>query len=127
MFHGDSRISALPPYLTVQMMRFFYKADVQQKAKILRRVTFPLVLDTLEFCTPELAAQLKGPRLAGGWVGGHGRGAGGWVQGEGGGGWVESRRGVRRRCIQDRRVLARVAAVAAAAHRPSAPAARRCL
>lgn len=28
------------------------------------QVTFPLVLDLLEFCTPELAAQLKAPRLA---------------------------------------------------------------
>ncbi|KAI7837315.1 hypothetical protein COHA_008830 [Chlorella ohadii] len=64
MFHGDSRISALPPYLTIQMMRFYYKADVQQKAKILRKVTFPLVFDAMEFCTPELQAQLKGPRIA---------------------------------------------------------------
>lgn len=90
MYHGDSRISGLPPYLTIQvgeaaggaegcrgsswvvatpagarsagqsaiinarfpltesrcsplipnaqMMRFYYKADVQQKAKILRKV-----------------------------------------------------------------------------------------
>ncbi|EFN53318.1 hypothetical protein CHLNCDRAFT_25814 [Chlorella variabilis] len=65
LFQGDAQISGLPPYLTVQMMRFFYKADVQQKAKILRKVTFPLHLDVLEFCTPELQAQLKGPRLAG--------------------------------------------------------------
>lgn len=31
-------VRRLPPYLTVQMVRFFYKADVQQKAKILRKV-----------------------------------------------------------------------------------------
>ena len=35
---GKSQISRLPPYLTVQMVRFFYKVDVQQKAKILRKV-----------------------------------------------------------------------------------------
>ena len=29
---------SLPPVLTVQMMRFFYKVDVRQKAKILRKV-----------------------------------------------------------------------------------------
>jgi hypothetical protein len=29
------------------------------------QVSFPLVLDLLEFCTPELQAQLKGPRVAG--------------------------------------------------------------
>lgn len=37
-FVGSSQITALPPYLTVQMVRFYYKADVQQKAKILRKV-----------------------------------------------------------------------------------------
>ncbi|KAI3436202.1 hypothetical protein D9Q98_002256 [Chlorella vulgaris] len=64
LFHGNAAISHLPPYLTIQMMRFYYKADVQQKAKILRKVTFPLLLDALDFCTPELQAELKGPRLA---------------------------------------------------------------
>ena len=38
MFEGSSEVSRLPPYLTVQMVRFYYKADVQQKAKILRKV-----------------------------------------------------------------------------------------
>lgn len=28
----------LPKYLPVQMMRFYYKVDVRQKAKILRKV-----------------------------------------------------------------------------------------
>jgi ubiquitin carboxyl-terminal hydrolase 14 len=63
-FRGAARTTALPPYLTVQMVRFFYKQDVQQKAKILRKVTFPLVLDALEFCAPELAAELAAPREA---------------------------------------------------------------
>jgi ubiquitin carboxyl-terminal hydrolase 14 len=63
-FRGEALIEALPPYLTVQMVRFFYKADVQQKAKILRKVTFPLVLDMYEFCSDELKASLNGPRLA---------------------------------------------------------------
>ena len=35
---GSSEISRLPPYLNVQMVRFFYKVDVRQKAKILRKV-----------------------------------------------------------------------------------------
>jgi ubiquitin carboxyl-terminal hydrolase 14 len=63
-FTGEASIEALPPYLTVQMMRFFYKADVQQKAKILRKVTFPLVLDMYEFCSEALKTALEGPRLA---------------------------------------------------------------
>jgi len=46
------------------MVRFFYKADVQQKAKILRKVTFPLVLDVFDLCAPDLRAALEGPREA---------------------------------------------------------------
>jgi hypothetical protein len=38
LFKGSSSLAGLPPYLTVQMMRFYYKADVRQKAKILRKV-----------------------------------------------------------------------------------------
>lgn len=38
MLAGSSKVTSLPPYLTVQMVRFFYKADKKQKAKILRRV-----------------------------------------------------------------------------------------
>ncbi|KAK9810249.1 hypothetical protein WJX72_007323 [[Myrmecia] bisecta] len=64
VFEGSSVITRLPAYLTVQMVRFFFKADVQQKAKILRKVTFPLVLDLLEFASEDLKAQLKGPREA---------------------------------------------------------------
>ena len=36
---GSSAISKLPPYVTAQMVRFFYKVDTQQKAKILRKVS----------------------------------------------------------------------------------------
>ena len=41
---GSSAISRLPQYLTAQMVRFFYKVDTQQKAKILRKVTPVLCL-----------------------------------------------------------------------------------
>lgn len=39
-FTGSSQIAGLPPYLTVQMMRFFFKRTPEggQKAKILRKV-----------------------------------------------------------------------------------------
>lgn len=45
-FTGNSQIVALPPYLTVQMMRFFFKRtpDGGQKAKILRKVCFVFTL-----------------------------------------------------------------------------------
>ena len=53
-----SRISRLPKYLTVHFVRFFWKRETQKKAKILRKVTFPAELDTVEFCTDELRKQL---------------------------------------------------------------------
>lgn len=62
LFKGVSALTTLPPYLTVQMVRFFYKADVQQKAKILRKVTFPLELDCYDYCSDELKQKLDGPR-----------------------------------------------------------------
>ncbi|CAI5480774.1 unnamed protein product, partial [Closterium sp. Yama58-4] len=62
VFTKDSLIARLPHYLTVQFVRFFWKRESQQKAKILRRVTYPLVLDVYDFCTPELRAKLDGPR-----------------------------------------------------------------
>eukprot|EP00879_Flechtneria_rotunda_P001744 GHRR01001907.1.p1 GENE.GHRR01001907.1~~GHRR01001907.1.p1 ORF type:complete len:495 (+),score=192.81 GHRR01001907.1:202-1686(+) len=62
LFKGSAKVACLPPYLTVQMVRFFYKAEAQQKAKILRKVTFPLELDVYDFCTPQLQKQLAGPR-----------------------------------------------------------------
>eukprot|EP00775_Hariotina_reticulata_P002882 gene2882-3173_t len=63
-FKGSAQLVQLPPYLTVQMVRFFYRADVQQKAKILRKVTFPLELDVYDYCTSDLQKQLAGPRAA---------------------------------------------------------------
>ena len=38
VFTGSSTITGLSPYLTVQMVRFFYKVQAAQKAKILRKV-----------------------------------------------------------------------------------------
>lgn len=58
----ESRIDRLPPYLTVQFVRFFWKRESNQKAKILRKVDYPLVLDVLDFCTEELKEKLKEPR-----------------------------------------------------------------
>lgn len=38
---GTAALSALPAYLTVQIMRFYYKVAAQQRAKIMRRVLLP--------------------------------------------------------------------------------------
>lgn len=53
-----SQLSRLPKYLTVHFVRFFWRRDVQKKAKIMRKVTFPQELDVVEFCTDELRKAL---------------------------------------------------------------------
>ncbi|KAI5266175.1 cysteine proteinase [Aureobasidium subglaciale] len=54
----SSRISRLPKYMPVHFVRFFWRKDTQKKAKIMRKVTFPMELDAVEFCTDELKKQL---------------------------------------------------------------------
>lgn len=62
VFKKTSRIARLPRYLTVQFMRFFYKRQINRKAKIGRPVSFPFYLDMYELCTPELKEKLKPKR-----------------------------------------------------------------
>ncbi|XP_068093337.1 ubiquitin carboxyl-terminal hydrolase 14 [Hyperolius riggenbachi] len=54
LYNKTSRISRLPAYLTIQMVRFFYKEKESVNAKVLKDVKFPLMLDIYELCTPEL-------------------------------------------------------------------------
>uniref|UniRef100_A0A0D9V1W9 Ubiquitin carboxyl-terminal hydrolase n=1 Tax=Leersia perrieri TaxID=77586 RepID=A0A0D9V1W9_9ORYZ len=49
-------------YLTVQFVRFFWKRESNQKAKILRKVDYPLELDVYDFCSDELKQKLQAPR-----------------------------------------------------------------
>ncbi|KAK0753615.1 hypothetical protein B0T18DRAFT_385626 [Schizothecium vesticola] len=53
-----SKVSRLPKYLTVHFVRFFWKREVQKKAKIMRKVVFPHELDITEYCTDELRKAL---------------------------------------------------------------------
>ncbi|KAE9616185.1 putative ubiquitinyl hydrolase 1 [Lupinus albus] len=62
IFLKDSCINALPRYLTVQFVRFFWKRESNQKAKILRKVGYPLVLDVYDFCSENLRKKLESPR-----------------------------------------------------------------
>lgn len=68
-YHKISRIKKLPPYLIVQKIRFMWKKAAESagtkatKAKILRNVAFPKVLDTYDFCTPELQKALDTGRV----------------------------------------------------------------
>ena len=57
-YKQKSEIARLPKYLPVHYVRFFWKNDVRKKAKILRKVTFPLELDCVEYCTEGLREKL---------------------------------------------------------------------
>merc|ERR1712061_499740 len=48
------RRAKLPRILIVQIMRFFWKANINKSCKIKRKVAFPKRLDVQDFCAPEL-------------------------------------------------------------------------
>ncbi|KAK7945381.1 hypothetical protein WMY93_001109 [Mugilogobius chulae] len=58
LYIKSSKISRLPGYLTVQMVRFFYKEKESVNAKVLKDVKFPLMLDVYELCTSELQEKM---------------------------------------------------------------------
>ncbi|ORY86900.1 hypothetical protein BCR37DRAFT_343634 [Protomyces lactucae-debilis] len=58
VFTKKAAVSRLPKYLSVNFVRFFYKAGVQKKAKILRKVGFPFDLDATPICTEALQATM---------------------------------------------------------------------
>lgn len=57
-----SRISSLPKYLPINFIRFFWKQSEQIKAKILKKVQFPMILDLYSLCTPELQQKMLSTR-----------------------------------------------------------------
>jgi len=57
-----SKIQRLPFYLTIQFVRFFWKQDKQLKAKIVKPIEFPLILDLYDLCTDELKTKLDPKR-----------------------------------------------------------------
>lgn len=58
LYTKTSLISRLPKYLTVHFIRFWWKATIRKKSKIMKKVTFPAELDVVEFCTETLRNQL---------------------------------------------------------------------
>jgi len=65
IFEKTQKMSSLPKYLTVQKIRFIWREKDEgtnteaRKAKILRNVAFPRVLDLFEFCSDKLKAELE--------------------------------------------------------------------
>ncbi|CAE7143757.1 unnamed protein product [Rhizoctonia solani] len=58
-YQKTSRISRLPSNLTVHMVRFYWRRDINKKAKIMRKVKFPFEFDALDLLTDELQAKLR--------------------------------------------------------------------
>eukprot|EP00291_Cryptomonas_curvata_P026357 CAMPEP_0172174326 /NCGR_PEP_ID=MMETSP1050-20130122/13593_1 /TAXON_ID=233186 /ORGANISM="Cryptomonas curvata, Strain CCAP979/52" /LENGTH=386 /DNA_ID=CAMNT_0012846271 /DNA_START=17 /DNA_END=1174 /DNA_ORIENTATION=+ len=64
LYTKSAKISKLPKYLVAQFVRFFWKTGAGsdgagRKAKILRQVKFPLILDMKEYCTEEYQAKIS--------------------------------------------------------------------
>lgn len=57
-----SRFSKLPEYLFVHMVRFSWRNDIKAKAKILKPITFPMILDLNTLCTDELKQSMESER-----------------------------------------------------------------
>ncbi|CAD6187331.1 unnamed protein product [Caenorhabditis auriculariae] len=55
----EELIARLPKYVSIQLVRFFYKENSQTSAKVLKDVKFPMMLDLYDVCTPELQAKLQ--------------------------------------------------------------------
>ncbi|KAG5455578.1 MAG: hypothetical protein BJ554DRAFT_4969 [Olpidium bornovanus] len=58
MHSKSSRVSRLPKYLAVDFVRFYWKPESRVRAKILRKVKFPMDFDASELCTPELQEKM---------------------------------------------------------------------
>ncbi|KAF3911231.1 hypothetical protein ABW20_dc0108680 [Dactylellina cionopaga] len=58
VYTKTSKVTRLPKYLTCHFVRFFWKRDINKKAKIMRKVTFPFQLDATDFCTDELKGKI---------------------------------------------------------------------
>ncbi|KAI6037941.1 hypothetical protein EDC04DRAFT_3026642 [Pisolithus marmoratus] len=58
IYSQTSRMSRLPSYLTVHIVRFAWRRDIGKKAKIMRKVKFMTEFDALDIVTPELAQKL---------------------------------------------------------------------
>ena len=68
IYKKTGKIASLPKYMIVQKIRFIWKASDEgtntqaRKAKILRNVSFPKILDLEPYITEELKASLKSAR-----------------------------------------------------------------
>lgn len=57
-YQKTAQLARLPPYLAVNFVRFAWRKDTAKRAKILRPISFPDVLDVRNLCTDELKANI---------------------------------------------------------------------
>jgi ubiquitin carboxyl-terminal hydrolase 14 len=62
IYTKTSKFTKLPQYLTINFVRFQWKAQEGIKAKILKRVQFPFELDLYTFCAEQLQSRLEPAR-----------------------------------------------------------------
>ena len=53
-----SKISRLPAYLAIHMVRFYWRRDINKKTKIMRKVKFPFNLDLTDLLSEKLKSQV---------------------------------------------------------------------
>ncbi|KAJ5068641.1 ubiquitin carboxyl-terminal hydrolase [Anaeramoeba ignava] len=63
VYNEESRLSRLPPFLVVQFVRFYWKADKGIRNKIIRVVKFPFTLDVFDFCSEQLSKKIQKKRI----------------------------------------------------------------
>eukprot|EP00906_Rhabdomonas_costata_P008985 RCo012737 len=59
----SSKLQTLPEFLCVQLVRFFYRTDTKTKTKIVRPLSFPMVLDAFMLCSDSLKKSLDKGRV----------------------------------------------------------------
>ena len=57
-YESVSKISRLPKYLTIHLLRFEFKKDVESTAKIMREVDLPMELNMAYHCSKSLKDKL---------------------------------------------------------------------
>ncbi|CEQ42763.1 SPOSA6832_04620 [Sporobolomyces salmonicolor] len=58
VYRETTRVARLPSYLTVNMVRFYWRRDISKKTKIMRKVKFPFDLDAIDLVSDELKKKI---------------------------------------------------------------------
>ncbi|GAA5844735.1 hypothetical protein JCM3766R1_005261 [Sporobolomyces carnicolor] len=59
VYKEETKIDRLPSYLTVNMVRFYWRRELAKKTKIMRKVKFPFDLDTFDLLSDDLKEKVR--------------------------------------------------------------------